>query len=557
MQLLIENWYILVPATVLFIIAFVNGIRNAKYGKFPKFIVAFFNSLGVIFLILGLYFIGKNSLFHGIDKEIVARAENTNQQLLNPSNLKTPTFTDINDINLSNAYIFLDFSGSVKAESLQERIKIIQNTLSSIPSIKFYYFGSCVGELADFHDITIDSIKSIQSRVCNNGKKIIAYTDILEVLRMTNKILEQKANDATICLYVTDDEQSMPAPMPNIANEINKLSPDLIKFKNAGVIFQLIKLPSSEKDLVMSSPQLKESVFFIDDVKNDEEMKSKLIQILTNRLIKLDLQPISTSKANVNNKVLFDYQKLKFSKSGNIVLDFIAHNNYQSFLPIINIDKIAGNDWEIVPKNERWDKFYFSLPMASSFKMTLPAKVEAEKRINYVNSVSKEAVTTYFTVTIPGSNQYQYNKTLSDISGLEANNSTPFNGILQGKYISQSEVSVIHQVTPWIYLVYALIMFVIGFLITKLLKPTLAGRQILVQNRQTNEVFEYKRPIKGTLNETILEITPSKLRINKYNIFYQPLDRITVNEEGTKSSTIKTKYLYEGKLFAVKMQLKK
>ncbi len=557
MQLLIENWYILLPAAVLFIIAFFNGVRNAKYGKFLKFIIAFINCLGIYFLFLGLCFIGKNSLFHGIDKEIVSKAENTNQQILNPSNLKTPTFLDFNNISLSDAYIFLDFSGSVKAESLQERVKIIQNTLSGVPSIKFYYFGSCIGELADFENITVDSIKSIQHRVCDNGRKIISYTDILEVLRMTNKILEEKANDATICLYVTDDEQSMPGPIVNLTNEINELNPDLIKFKNAGVIFQLIKLPSSGKDLVMSSPQLRESVFFVDDVRNDEEMKRKLIQILTNRLIKLDLQPISTSKANVNNKILFNYRKLKFSKSGNIILEFNIDNNYQSFSPIVNIDKISGIDWEIIPKNERWDKFYFSPPMDASFRMMLPAKIKAAQKINFVNSVSKEAVITYFTVTIPGSNQYVYNKILSDIDGLEVNNNSPFNGLLQGKYISQSEVNVIQQVTPWIYLIYSLIMFLIGFIITKLLKPTLTGRHILIQNRQTNEVFEYKKPVKGTLNETLLEIVPTKLRINKYNIFQQPLDRITVNEEGTKSSTFKAKYNYKGNLYAVKIQLKK
>lgn len=556
MQLFIQNWYIILPAAVLFIIAFFNGVKHARYGKFPKYIVAFINCLGLLFIIFGLYFLGKNSLFHEIDEEIVGSAENTNQQTLNPSNLKTPTFLDVNDISLSNANIFLDFSGSVEAESLQERVKIIQNTLSGVPSIKFYYFGSCVGELNDFENITVNSIKSIQNRICDNGRKIISYTDILAVLRKTNKILEQKANDETICLYVTDDEQSMPAPVVNLTNEINELKPDLIKFKNAGVIFQLIKLPSSERDLVMSSPQLKDSIFFVDDVRNDEEMRSQLIQILTNRLIKLDLQPISTSEANVNNKVLFDFEQIKFSKSNDIVLDFYASNSYHSFSPIVNIDKISGIDWEIIPKNERWDKFYFSLRSDSPLRIVLPAKIEAAKKINFVNSISRETITTYFTVTIPGSNQYVYNKILSDVKGLEANNNTPFNGLLQGKYITQGEVNVVRQTTPWIYFIYSLVMFLIGSAITKTLKPTLAGRNILVENRQTNERFNYIGPIKGYLNETSLEVFPSKLCINKFNLFRQPLDRFTINEEGSKFTTDRPNHIYEGNLYTVTIQFK-
>ena len=476
---------------------------------------------------------------------------------MNPNFLKTPTFLDINDINLSNVNVFLDFSGSVKAESLHERVRLIQNTLSDIQDIKFYYFGSCVGELDNFENISVDSIKSIQSRACENGKKIISYTDILSVLNKTNTILEQNANDATLCLYVTDDEQSMPAPSIILNDEISKLKPDLIKFKNAGVIFQLIKLPSSERNLVLSSSQLKDSIFYVDDVKNDEEMRSKLIQILTNRYIKSDVQPISLSIENVNNKILFDFEKLRFSKSGNIVLKFTAISNYQSFTPVVNIDKISGVNWEIIPKNERWDKFYYSLPKDTTIRLVLPAKIEAEKRLNFVNSVSKDTLTTFYTITIPGSNQYVYKKILSDINGFETNDKTPFNGLLQGKYITYGEVSVTHQITPWIYLVYSFFMFLLGLILAKLLKPTLYGRSILIQNRQTNEVFEYKGGVKGPLNETILEVRPSKLRFNKYNIFNQPLDNMTITDSENSVTTNKAKYIYEGSLFSVKTQLKK
>lgn len=556
MNLFLENWYILLPGLILFVTALFNGVRNAKFGKFPKFIIAFINSMGVLFLILGLYFIGKDSLFNGIDKGIVSKAENTNQQVLNPNFLKTSTFRDLNEINLSNANIFLDFSGSVKPESLQERLKIIQNTLSGIPDVRFYYFGSCVGELNYFGNITVDSIKSIQSRMCENGKKIISYTDILAVLKKTNTILEQKANDATLCLYVTDDEQSEPTPIINLNDEISKLKSDLIKFKNAGVIFQLIKLPSSERNLVLSSTHLKDSVFFVDDVKNDEEMRSKLIQILTNRYVISDLQPISSFKTNVNNKILFDLEKLKFSKSGNVTLMFTAINNYQSFTPIVSIDKISGINWEVIPKNERWDKFYFSLPKDTAIRLELPAKIEAEKRLNFVNSVSKDTLTIAYTITIPGSNQYVYKKILSNIDGLETNNKTPFNGLLQGRYITHGEVSVTHQITPWIYLIYSFFMFLLGFIFTKSLKPTLSGRKILIQNRQTNEVFEYNGPVKGSLNETVLEVRASKLRFKKYNIFYQPLDNMTITEPENSVTTNKANYTYEGSLFSVKTQLR-
>lgn len=555
MKQLFEHWYILIPVFVFFVIAFANAVLGIKYGKFRKFFIAFFNCTGIFLLTLGLFYFIQSSFIRTISKNVETVAENNNQKTLNPEYLKTPNFTNVQQLQLKKAYVFLDFSGSVKPELLHQRLASIHKALNTIPVKNFYYFGSCVGELENTN-ISVEEIRLIQEEVCESGNKIKSYTNILKVLDRTINLLEVTADDATICLFITDDEQSVPDIEMKDIDGMKEYRSTLLKFKNAGVIFQLIKLPSVNRKPVMSSESMKDTVFYVDEVKNDVELNSKLIQIMSDRLIKSDLQPITAGNEKVNNKVVFDINKFEIQNSDKAVITFVVKNNYRSFAPLICINKIEGKNWSIIPKNQRWNNFYFSIPPDTSQTMKLPVVVKSPYSIHAVNRFETEKVTITYSIYVPGSNQYNYQKLFADSIGFTRIDKSPFNGVYSNTYLTYSETSVVHKINWWMYILYSVASFMLAFIIRKSGKPTLNGRRILVLNKQTNETFEYKHPVRNSLDEVELLIKPMRLKVSKYNLFRQPLDVITINESGTTKTTSKTTYDYVGSRYDVKLKLK-
>lgn len=352
---------------------------------------------------------------------------------------------------------------------------MVSGTLKAIPDKHFYYFGTCIGELKDLDSLNTAKISEIQNSICDDKVKLKAYTDIFAVLKRTSEILENSANDQSLCLYITDDEQSEQNKSTNISESLKSAKNNLQKFKNAGVVFQLVKIKGASSNFVMSSDVLKE-IFSVNEVES-ANFGSMLTNIFKERFIKEDLIPFKTEKPNSNNKIIFKYKNFKTFTSGIADAEIEISNHYKSFSPIVKIDSVVGKNWKAVPEKVDSGIPYFNIDQ-EEVKKAVRFNVQSHKGIQFFNQSLDEEIRTYYTVIVPGSQQYDIQKYFTDNKDFKVSESNSvLKNALFATYNSSYKKDNLNKTTYWMLFVYGLFSFLLAKFLNKLLKPTLKGKK--------------------------------------------------------------------------------
>lgn len=529
MDLLLNNSYILIPGILIFLIAIFNGLRTSK---FLKFLIAAFNLLGLFLLIIGTYYVINNRYFNTYGDTVPKEITET-KEILNANFLSTPNFENDNTNFFHTANVYLDFSGSVKPEELLSRIQSIALTLEIIPHKNFYYFGSCMGRIENPEQLSLDVIKTFQDSSCtDNGKKLKSNTDLFEVLTQVNSTLEHTANDKTLCLFITDDEHSTSYKTVNIQQEIQRLKPELQKFQQEGVVFQLIKIKGNTANKIMSSNELS-SVFAVDEVSNDQ-LNQQLETIFKNRQIQNDLKPIQIDSNKLsNNKLLFSFKNLNII-DGKKDIEITIENNFKSFKPIVKIDSLVSENWKAnIEKTDIGDPFFYLEKLEN--QRTIRLNFQLKKALQFLNTKKEEPIKTYYTVLVPGSQQYNVKKIFENHSAFTPiSNQEITNGTYAASFYSKRTVENDYKITPWLYLVYGIALFLIAKLIALGLSPTLKGRTIQIRRTDVNN-YKVEKKIKSTIAKYSIKdlnqleafiFEAKKVKRSKFNILSQPFDNI-------------------------------
>ncbi len=528
MEFITDNVGIVIALIIVLLIAIVNGLRT---GKLQKFLIAALNVIALLFFILGIFNWVKNKYFSTNDKVLDSEVAAT-KKYLSPDFLSTSSLKEGNPTFFNTANIYLDFSGSVKPKALLERIAALTQTLAQIPDKNFYYFGTCIGPLENPESLNLELIENYQETICKNQGKLKAHTDIVGLLNTVNEELEHSADDRTLYLFITDDEQSTSGKKMNIANEIQSIKLNLQKFQEAGVTFQLIKIRGNVSNKIMSSDELSK-VFIVDEVDSNLQT-GQLKDIFKNRFIINDLKPIQIDKSSLsNNKILFNYSDF-ILVNGEADINLTIENMYNSFSPLITIDSVIGAGWKAFPKktdigipyfeitsNEQQEKIRFNLVVNSS--------------IQFYNQSRSEKIKTFYSILIPGSQQYNIRKILENQQYFKPQTADGImKGLYKAEYYSNKENTIHYKTTPWIYLIYALIYFVFAKIISIRLRPTLKGRSLEILRTDVDNYRVIKKYTTNQRKDNIQNLNQlhaftvevKKVRRSKFNILHQPFDNI-------------------------------
>lgn len=545
MEFIADNVGIILALLIVSCIAVVNGLRT---GKLQKFFIAALNLIALLFLILGIFYWVSNKYFRTNDEVLESEVAVT-KKYLNPDFLSTPSLKEGDPTFFRTAKIYLDFSGSVKPESLLERVRILNQTLDLIPNKYFYYFGTCIGTIENPEQLKESIIKSYQETICKNQEKLKAHTDIVGLLNTVNRELEHSADDRTLYLFITDDEQSTSDKKMNLANEIQSIKSNLQKFQEAGVTFQLIKIKGNVSNKIMSSDELS-NVFIVDEVESDTQT-GQFEDIFKNRFLINDLKPIQIDKSSLsNNKILFNYSDFIVA-NGETDIDLTIENLYNSFSPLITIDSVIGAGWKAYPGKTAIGMPYFEIT-SGDWQKKIRFNVATTLNILFYNQSVSEKIKTFYTVLIPGSQQYKIGKILENQTYFKAQTSEGITkGLYKASYYSNTENTIHYKTTPWIYIVYTLILFIFAKILSVRLQPTLKGRSIgivrtdvanykVIKKYRTNESKDKIQDL-NEMQAFTLEV--KKVRRAKFNIFHQPSDNIHFTSSSFQIRNEKGKYV--------------
>ncbi len=359
-----------------------------------------------------------------------------------------------------------------------------------------------------------------------------AIADIFSLLDYSASLLESIADDRTLFLYITDDEHSTAKKEINFSAKLNDLKVKLKKYKDKGVVFQLIKIPGKKINTVMSSDVMKD-IFFVDEIKEDA-FDTRMRQIFEERLIKEDLFPIKIEDNNSNNKIVFHYSNFDPLNQGKTDIKINILNEYRTFFPLVRIDSIHGDNWKAIPEKTEVGQPCFDLS-ADQLQKKLTVNIESKIKLKFFNSSNNEQIKTFYTLFVPGSQQFnvsQYFIGNPEFKTTEENSTEK--GALYANYFSLANDTLTYRPTPWVLVIYSILLFLLAKILSLMIKPTLKGRRINIKrtdisgyNISEKISTDIKKKIINDVSELpafVFEV--KKVKRNRMNIFLQPPDNI-------------------------------
>lgn len=521
---------------ILLILLALAWVAGTRAGKLKKHLQAACNLGAIVLLLWGLGAFIKGLLVHkpgdeAIEKLAVATGKAANQDLIRETQpLQQATA-------LSRVHVFLDFSGSVKATDIQNRVAMLGKMLKQAGEVNYHYFGTCVGGViseAELADVAL--IDSLKNEVCDegNGKKLKADTDMKALMQYTLELLAESADARTLCLYITDDIQS---PALASRQEGEDLLPEFDRYAQSGVMFQLIRLPGKNtRDLFIS--QYLAPAFHLDAVDNPDELQQRIGRILRDRFAASDLRPLRKEgeDAGYNAKMGFALPKMNARVSGPLFLPVTLTNGYKS-LPIICIpDSLVSPVWKAKFTDAQGNRSSLWTGADSMLELELPLNGESLVGPPLLNRAGETTATLYYRLVYPGSGlmqaaglydtvRYAYTR-LTD---------APFSGQWSSVHTVKAQLNYKVPMPWWLYIIYGLIFGAAGLFIRRSLRPTMLGMRVVVHD--TLEDSDYNELIKNSdhylfsdsIGREMFAFKAVKVVCNPLNLLQQPDDRVMLN----------------------------
>ena len=528
---LLQNPFLIV-LLVIFAIAIAFGLRSLKLGK-HLFAACNLSVLllwlwGAVVWLMGLFGNDPSQNEIQILEEVSQKA--TNVELLENTKPKTTAFQN----TLNRVNVFLDFSGSINAVVLLQRIQLLQSILQQAKESHFYYFGACMGgEIGELSTLDVAKIEQCKSQSCPNNRLLKADTDMLGVMQYTDQVLKQSADNKTLCLYITDDIQSPPLTDSTLAVA---LQPVFKNYAKNGVLFELIKLPYKNKKNLFISQYLYPS-FRIDEVLGGDDIAQNLQQILQNRLAANDIRPaISNGEApDFNAKLVLKIPSVSDHSDEEIYLPLSIRSEYKTMPLIVRLDSLITPTWQAIFKDKLSKQTYFWLEADTTTTLSLPASVTTTNGPFFLNQKGEQVARLKYQLIYPGSNQLSSTALYDTLNTtFKRINQFPFNGQRSSDHYVTASLPYHQRISWWMFWAYALLFAGGSVGIRRSIKPTMRGLKVVVEDSvssdQSSTLIENTNSYvhKDQFGRELFAFKATGLKLFPLNIIVQPHDKVVM-----------------------------